>query len=170
VMKATKIYKHLCVVIPLIVLAGCMAAPGYRDTYQPLSITTRTAPDLWQGTWHLRATTRGMESATGFRFDKEKITPNCAPACGTGWKVTPIDTNRWRLTDATGQTRELWLIWIDEGRRTAAFGEPKGRYAWVLDRSAEGGFDRIQAARELLEFNGYEAGEIALRQDKKDAS
>jgi apolipoprotein D and lipocalin family protein len=49
-------------------------------------------------------------------------------------------------------------------------GEPKGRYAWVLDRSAEGGLDRIQAARAILEFNGYEAGEIALRQDKKDAT
>lgn len=156
----------------LLAVAGCMAppAPGYRDTTQPLSITTRAAPDLWQGTWHLRAATPGDGEAHQFEFDAGRITPDCAPDCGTGWMVTPIGANRWQLTNGQGQTRELWLIWIDDSRRTAAFGEPDGGYAWVLDRSASGGADRIQAAREILDFNGYDAGQIALRQDKKDAS
>ncbi|MRU14730.1 lipocalin family protein [Roseovarius sp. A21] len=156
----------------LLAVAGCMAppAPGYRDTTQPLSITTRAAPDLWQGTWHLRAATPGDGEAHQFEFDAGRITPDCAPDCGTGWMVTPIGANRWQLTTSQGQTRELWLIWIDDSRRTAAFGEPDGGYAWVLDRSASGGADRIQAAREILDFNGYDAGQIALRQDKKDAS
>ncbi|WP_367117647.1 hypothetical protein [uncultured Roseovarius sp.] len=61
-------------------------------------------------------------------------------------------------------------MWIDDSGRTIALGEPDGRYAWVLDRSSKGGFDRIQAAREILEFNGYDAGQIALRQDEKDVS
>ena len=155
-----------------LLLAGCVTAsgPSYRDVTLPLSITSRIAPDLWEGTWHLRATTPGAGQVTEFRFDEARITPNCAPACGTGWKVTPIDTNRWQLTETTGQTRELWLIWIDDSGRTAALGEPMGRYAWVLDRSPKGGLDRIKAAREILDFNGYDAGDIALRQDEKDVS
>lgn len=153
-----------------LLLAGCVTAsgPSYRDVAQPLSITTRTAPDLWHGTWQLRAATPGMGEVTELRFGPGRITQTCAPACGTGWQVAPIGPNRWQLTDAKGQTRELWLIWIDESGRTAAFGEPKGRYAWVLDRRPKGGADRIQAAREILEFNGYDAGQIALRQDEKD--
>lgn len=164
-MTVATISKYLRGVTPLFILAGCVAAltPGYRDTNQPLSITTRAAPDLWQGSWHLRAATPGMETTTSLRFDTGQITPDCAPACGAGWQTAPIGPNRWRLTNAEGDARELWLIWIDEGRRTAAIGEPKGRYAWVLDRSATGGADRIEAAREILEFNGYDAGQIALR-------
>ena len=148
-----------------LLLAGCVAAtaPGYRNVTHPLSITTRTTPDLWQGTWHLRAATPG-ETATELRFDGAgQITPDCAPACGTGWRARPIGFNRWQLTDDAGQHREFWLIWTDDSRRTAALGEPEGRYAWVLDRSTKGGADRIQAAREILEFNGYDAGKIALR-------
>ncbi len=146
-------------------LAGCMApsAPKQRDVAQPLSITTRAAPDLWQGTWHLRAASPGADGISAFRFAPGRITPTCAPACGTGWQVSPIGTNRWRLDGPHGETRELWLIWIDDSGRTAAFGEPAGGYAWVLDRSATGGADRIRAAREILEFNGYDAGQIALR-------
>jgi len=146
-------------------LAGCMAPPdpAYRDVTQPLSITTRTAPDLWQGTWHLRAASPGAAAVSTFRFAPGWITPDCAPACGTGWQASPIGANRWRLEGLKGETRELWLIWIDDSGRTAAFGEPEGRYAWVLDRGATGGADRIQAAREILEFNGYDAGRLALR-------
>ena len=149
----------------LLAVAGCVTppAPGYRDTVRPLSITTRTAPDLWQGTWHLRAATPGEGAARQFAFDAGRITPGCAPACGRGWTVKPTGANRWHLTNAQGQTRDLWLIWIDDSRRTAAFGEPDGGYAWVLDRRPSGGADRIQAAREILDFNGYDAGQIALR-------
>jgi len=156
----------------LLVVAGCVTPPTpvYRDTAQPLSITTRAAPGLWQGSWYLRAATPREREIAKLGFDAGSITPNCAPSCGAGWHVAPIGTNRWQLTDATGQTRELWLIWIDDSGRTVALGEPDGRYAWVLDRSSKGGFDRIQAAREILEFNGYDAGQIALRQDEKDVS
>jgi len=149
-----------------LLLAGCVATPtpGYRDLAQPLSITTHTAPDLWQGTWHLRAATPDERDMRALAFDATgRITPDCAPTCGAEWQAQSIGTNRWQLTGGEGQRRELWLIWIDESRRTAAVGEPKGRYAWVLDRAPAGGADRIQAAREILEFNGYDAGQIALR-------
>jgi apolipoprotein D and lipocalin family protein len=152
--------------IAALLLAGCGMAPtsGYRDVAHPLSITTRGAPDLWQGTWHLRAATPGEGDATAFAFDTTgRVAPDCTPGCGTGWQAHSIGANRWQLTGGEGQRRELWLIWIDDGRRTAAVGEPKGRYAWVLDRAATGGADRIEAAREILEFNGYDAGQIALR-------
>ena len=149
-----------------LLLAGCVATPtpGYRDLAQPLSITTRTAPDLWQGTWHLRAATPDERDMRALAFDATgRITPDCAPTCGAEWQAQSIGTNRWQLTGGEGQRRELWLIWIDDSRRTAAVGEPKGRYAWVLDRAPAGGADRIQAAREILDFNGYDAGQIALR-------
>ena len=55
------------------------------------------------------------------------------------------------------------MVWVDEGYRTAAIGTPDGSFGWVLDRAASGGGDRITAAREILEFNGYDEGALRMR-------
>jgi apolipoprotein D and lipocalin family protein len=47
-------------------------------------------------------------------------------------------------------------MWMDADNRTAAIGTPGGSFGWIMDRKATGGDDRIQAAREIMEWQGYD--------------
>ena len=48
------------------------------------------------------------------------------------------------------------VLWLDADNRTAAIGAPDGRIGWIMDRSPRGGADRIAAAREIMEWQGYD--------------
>jgi apolipoprotein D and lipocalin family protein len=54
---------------------------------------------------------------------------------------------------------DWWIVWVDSGYRTLAVGTPSGRFGFVLDRAALSG-DRLQAAREVFDFNGYVASAL----------
>ncbi len=49
---------------------------------------------------------------------------------------------------------EWWVIWVDSGYRTLAIATPSGGFGFVLDRGAIPG-DRLNAAAEIFDFNGY---------------
>ncbi len=153
-------------------LAGCgdrtLVDDGFRDTSVPLSVTTRgTAADL-SGPWHMRAHFPGDRSLALVTFINDL---NGAPAveflysdcllsgdCETRselWRSDPLGQNRYRLTNGSGKSFDLWVIWVDEGFRTAALGTPDGSFGWIVDRKPTEGEDRIIAAREILSFNGY---------------
>lgn len=51
---------------------------------------------------------------------------------------------------------DWWILWVDSGYRTLAVGTPSGRFGFVLDRGAIAP-DRLSAAREVFDFNGYVA-------------
>ena len=46
------------------------------------------------------------------------------------------------------------MIWVDVGYRTLAIATPSGRFGIILDRGALPA-DRLAAAREIFDFNGY---------------
>ncbi|SNR27256.1 lipocalin family protein [Puniceibacterium sediminis] len=50
----------------------------------------------------------------------------------------------------------LWVHWLDGGNRTAAIGDPAGNRVWIMDRTSASSPDRIQAAREILDWYGYD--------------
>ncbi len=62
-----------------------------------------------------------------------------------------------RLTVAGEE--EWWVLWVDSGYRTLAIGTPSGRFGFVLDRGGAAA-DRLVAAREIFDFNGYVAGAL----------
>lgn len=53
-----------------------------------------------------------------------------------------------------------WVLWVDEGYRTAVIGAPNGRVGWILNREPDIPADRLAAAREVLDFNGYDLGQL----------
>ncbi|MCP5036327.1 MAG: hypothetical protein GY945_01870 [Rhodobacteraceae bacterium] len=55
---------------------------------------------------------------------------------------------------------EYWVLWVDEDYRTAAIGTPSGTFGWIIDRERSGGEDRIVAAREVLEWLGYDMNRL----------
>ena len=50
--------------------------------------------------------------------------------------------------------------WVDDGFRTAAVGDAAGTWAAVIDRARPGGADRVSAATEILDFNGWDVSRI----------
>lgn len=66
--------------------------------------------------------------------------------------VTPAGPGRF---DVAGMG-EWWIIWGDGDYRTLAIGTPTGAFGFVLDRGQISG-DRLRAAREIFDFNGYYA-------------
>jgi apolipoprotein D and lipocalin family protein len=51
---------------------------------------------------------------------------------------------------------DYWVLWVDEGYRTAVVGAPNGKSGWILNRDPQLPVDRLNAAREVLDFNGYD--------------
>lgn len=122
-----------------------------------------------QGEWKVRASSpqyRDIQSLTFNTNAKPQHTleflhascdadGNCE-ALSDDWQAEPLAQNRWQLTAQTTDTEmEMWVIWIDEGYRTAALGSPDSDMAFIVDRKTSGGADRMTAASEVLEFNGY---------------
>lgn len=59
---------------------------------------------------------------------------------------------------------DYWVLWVDEDYQTAVVGAPNGRSGWILNRSPELRSDRLAAAREILDFNGYDLSRLEMTQ------
>lgn len=57
---------------------------------------------------------------------------------------------------------DYWVLWTDDGYRTAVVGAPDGRSGWILNRDPIIPADRLKAAREVLDFNGYDVSRLVM--------
>jgi apolipoprotein D and lipocalin family protein len=55
-----------------------------------------------------------------------------------------------------------WVLWVAEDYQTAVVGVPSGRAGWILHRAPTLRPDRLEAAREILAFNGYDLGALQM--------
>ena len=67
-------------------------------------------------------------------------------------KLTPAGPGRFALA---GQP-DWWILWADVGYRTLVIGTPSGAFGFVLNRGSNLPSDRLAAAREVLDWNGYD--------------
>lgn len=175
--------------VALLALGACAAiapppavnAPGYRDPAALIGVTSRFDADKFEGVWYLRA---GFDPALGPMAFRIIDTPAggvmrlgafvCDPSgvCGDfsedlpvtplGRQVTPFGNGQFSVKMPNGTPREFWVLWVDEGFRTAVLGNKQGDFGWIVDRSTQGGADRIKAAREILDFNGYDVSRLRV--------
>lgn len=148
--------------------AACAAppaeAPGFRDSTAPFASTSRFETDRFLGTWQRVAV---------FAADAEPLQPqgHLYRRAANGQIVEDVTASqgatqrrvydlvapgRLRLHGQDSRQEELWLLWVDEGYRTAVLGTPSGSQAFILDRSATPAPDRMRAAREILMWYGYD--------------
>jgi apolipoprotein D and lipocalin family protein len=66
--------------------------------------------------------------------------------------------NRGR--DGIGQ--DWWVLWVDEGYRTMAVGNPSGTFGFILNRGKALPADRLNAAIEVFDFNGYDTEKLIV--------
>lgn len=157
--------------IPALLWLAACAAPlppptGYRNPAAPIYSNAAFRPAQLTGPWRQVASVTsaptpgcppgGVEFATGsdgvtlagqLCLDG-RLTPVAGP-------VTQVGPGRFRLP-ALG---EAWVIWVDADNRTLAFATPSGAWGFVLDAGAISP-DRLAAAAEIFDFNGYRAGSL----------
>lgn len=159
--------------LALVLLAGCGAqapdtAQGLRDSKALIGATSRYDAARFKGPWLVRDSFGdGVAQVALVETTKGPAFQLCTQVgCGDGgtlWLAQQQGQGRYALSRPDGSTRTLWVLWVDEGFRTAVIGSPDGGYGWILDRQATGGADRIAAAQEILAFNGYDLGALEVR-------
>ncbi len=152
-------------------LAGCAAAvpdvAGFRAPGAPIYSNAVIAPGDLAGEW-----TQVASFAT---------TPGCAAGAvtivrqGAGLAVqgplclggAMVDASGLYAVTGPGRIRrdagaEWWVIWADTNLRTLAIGTPDGRFGFILNKGADLPADRLRAAREIFDFNGYAMGRLVV--------
>ncbi len=174
--------RRFAVALAALALGACAAevptpvsiGPSYRDQSSPIGITSRFNAPKFEGVWYVRA---GFDPALGRMAFRMIDTPKgpamrlgafvCdgAGVCGDFAEDLPVrmlGKGRYSVRMPDGKNREFWVLWVDEGFRTAVLGNKAGDFGWIVDRSTKGGADRMKAAGEILDFNGYDVSKLKV--------
>ena len=151
-------------------LAACareappVALPSFRDEGVPIASTLRgSAADL-AGDWVIAESYPGRPfAAPGTRVTVEP------GAGGVAWRLDgpggavaheTVNAVPGRYESRAESGPEFWVLWVDDDFRTAAVGSPDGTFGWIMDRPGRASPDRTVAAREVLDFNGYDVARL----------
>jgi apolipoprotein D and lipocalin family protein len=153
----------------VLVLAACAAKPpastGFRAADAPIWSAAAFLPAQAAGSWRQVAGFQPEGASCG--AGGVEITPEAGGLRLEGTLcLAGVARNVSGLAVPSGPGRlsvggeEWWILWVDTGYRTMAIGTPSGRFGFILDRGAIPG-DRLNAAREIFDFNGYRTEGLA---------
>lgn len=168
-----------------LLLAGCGGSEEpvslfavYRDPGVPIASKALFEPERYLGLWHEVARYPvifeqgcvGVTAEYGLRADGLLSVRNtCRNPDGTVRSVIEgtaevVGPGRFkvRFGSVPFVAADYWVLWVDEGYRTAVVGTPNGRAGWILNRDPEIPADRLAAAREILDFNGYDLSRLEM--------
>lgn len=147
----------------LLLLAACGAAPApqasFRDAGVPIYSAAAYDPAQLAGTWTEVAAFGAERSCRPGALQVAGGTARwrlCGAGQGAG-AVVPAGPGRFEIGG-----RVWWLLWADADNRTLVFGAPDGRLGLVLDRTGGVSADRLAAAREILDWNGYDVSRLSV--------
>ncbi len=166
----------------VILLAGCATQDSgglfsvYRDTDVPIASKAVFEPARYLGVWHevarypvpFQAGCVGVTAEYGLREDgllsvlnvcRNALGEETSRIAGTAEIVGP-GRLKVRFPSVPFVAADYWVLWTDEDYRTAVVGAPNGRSGWILNRTPDIRADRLDAARDVLEFNGYDLGRL----------
>lgn len=157
--------------IPLAALAACAASPqvaGYRDPGAPIYSNAVVQPAELVGTWEQVA---DFATEAGCTPGAVTIAPGAAGLAVSGRLCLggiATDVSGPYAVVGPGRLQRgadapWWIIWADTNLRTLAIGTPDGRFGFVLNKGADLPQDRLVAAREVFDFNGYNPARLRLR-------
>jgi apolipoprotein D and lipocalin family protein len=164
--------------IPLVLLlAACAPAPTRLDGFRtqgPIYSNAVLVLTTLTGTWQQVAAfaTKGRPGCRpgGAQIDRSAtgLTVNarlCLNGRDTALSGPLAITGPGRLTPAKAASplnREWWVLWADADLRTLVIGTPDGSFGFILNRGGPLPPDRLTAAREILDWNGYDTRRLAL--------
>ncbi|QUS34792.1 lipocalin family protein [Falsirhodobacter algicola] len=147
----------------LLALAACTRAPApppaaevFRDASAPIWSNASFDAQRLSGTWR-QVAGFGADCAPGaVRFEGGRISGSL---CLDGEERRfdgPITTAGPARLLPAGESQPWWILWIDIDERSMAIGTPSGAFGFVLDRTGAIPADRLKAAAEILDWNGYD--------------
>lgn len=163
------------IVLVFALVSACAASPGFRDTDVEIASIVEFDSARYAGTWYEVA-----RFPTSFQAGCTETKAVYGVVDQDTLSVQNICTRNGSLTDITGTAKvvgpgrlkvrlkgvpfasDYWVLWVDEGYRTAVVGLPSGRAGWILNRDPEIPGDRLRAAISILEFNGYDTSRLIL--------
>lgn len=166
-----RITLGLCAVL----LMGC-AGGVYRDQAVPISSIAAFEPARYAGLWYevARYEVPFQRGCTDVTAEYTVMSPTTLGVENTCVRDGAVDTITG-TADLTGPGRlavrfqgvpfisaPYWVLWVDADYRTAVVGVPSGRAGWILNRDPQIPQDRLNAALQVLAFNGYDAGQIKM--------
>ncbi len=87
----------------------------------------------------------------------------CGPTGKTGYATRARPVGPGRITrEMRDGTEEIWVLWVDADYRIAALGTPSGGFGRILVRPGQARADLIIAAREIMDFNGYDVSRLIV--------
>ena len=131
---------------------------SFRAAGAPIASTTRGTPADLAGDWVVSAAYPGAPLAAG--GTAVTVTPGPGPSAVWAFPDQTVATVLTAPGRYEGRAR-LWVLWVDDDFRTAAVGTPDGRFGWIMDRPGSASPDRTEAARRMLQFNGYDLARLA---------
>lgn len=163
-------------ILALGVLAGCAAlTPSYRDADAPIASIASFEPERYAGLWYEIASyptffERGCSNTTATYELIGPETISVLNACNRDGGISRISgtarvsgPGRLRLRlDGVPVEADYWVLWVDEGYRTAVVGSPSGGSGFILNRDPSIPQDRLEAARRVLAFNGYDLNDLQM--------
>lgn len=151
--------------------------PSYRDRSVPIGSKALFEPARYLGLWHevarfpvpFQAGCVGATAEYGLQADGLlSVLNTCIAADGATSTIsgTAQVVGPGRLVVRFGSlpfvAADYWVLWVDEDYRTAVVGTPTGRAGWILNRDPTIPADRLAAAIEVLDFNGYDTSRLVL--------
>jgi apolipoprotein D and lipocalin family protein len=149
--------------VAALLLTACVAkpapTPAFRAASAPIWSAAAFQPGQVAGVWRQVASFQ-PDGAT-CRAGGVEMTPE-----GAGLRLSGTLCLAGRAEKVSGAApmvgpgrlrikgEDWWVLWVDSGYRTLAIGTPSGRFGLILDRGAIPA-DRLAAAREIFDFNGY---------------
>jgi apolipoprotein D and lipocalin family protein len=159
--------SRLIAVILGLLLAACVAKTSglpqgaYRNTATPIYSSAVFDAARLPGRWkqvagfgvHQGCSPGGVEIRRGLKASF-RLCLSGQEIKGSGQMVA-AGPGRFQVA---GQ--EWWIVWADGDYRTMAIGTPSGAFGFVLNRDGAISADRLNAAREILDWNGYDLGQF----------
>ena len=152
----------------LILLMGCVTPAqvkvgNYRPAIAPIYSSAVLQPDRLAGRWVQVAGFAPVPGGCGAGGVEIAPKPGGLTAayrrCLSGAEMhgggvmVPDGPGRFALP---GQTGPWWVLWADADYRTLVIGTPSGQFGFILNRDGTLPPDRMRAAREILDWNGYD--------------
>lgn len=147
-----------------LVLAAC-APQGLRDQNVPITSIVAFDPAQFIGRWYVVEAVPGTDY-TAFDYKTMGAQLSVDAYCSGGTRRGEVKLSGPGRMSSTleGMSEELWVLWVDADYRTAVIGTPSGRIGMILNRGPDIPVDRLRAARDVMDWNGYNIGKLqALR-------
>lgn len=157
-------------------LAGCGTPGGYRDPAVTIASAAAFDPSRYVGRWYeIASYPVPFQAGCTDTVAEYTLEPDgrlgVANSCRVAGRLKRIEGEarvvgpgrlEVRFDTVPFLSAPYWVLWVSEDYRSAVVGVPSGRAGWILHRGPVMPPDRLAAAREVLDFNGYDLGPLVM--------